>query len=375
MRLECSETRRLRVAHITLGLEVGGQEKLLVEFARHANREQFDLQFISLSSKGSLGRQIEEQGWTIHALEEAAGLRPLLVWRIANLLREHRIDVVHTHDDRPLIYGAPAARLARVERVVHTKHYSQVPHITRRQRLLSNVAGRLVDEYVCVSQQSARLSIESGVAESRIRVIWNGIDLRRFSFAGPKKDGPAIAVARLSPEKDLATLIAATAIIVRERPDFQLLIAGDGPCREALVGQVRQLGLQQRVTFLGERHDVPDLLAKASMFVLPSLVEGISLTLLEAMATGLPVIATVVGGNPEVVRDSETGLLVPKQQPAAIAGAVLMLVDDHNLCLRLGTAARKRVDQCFEVGAMIQHYERLYTSRVPRSTLQAVHGI
>src|SRR5438093_9764582 len=124
-----SAPRRRRLAHITLGLDTGGQEKLLVEFARHADRRRFELFFLSLTSRGSLAPDIEQQGWPVVALEESPGFRPAIALHIVPWLRRWRIDVVHTHDSRPLIYGAPAVRLAGVPRLIHTRHFAQLAYL------------------------------------------------------------------------------------------------------------------------------------------------------------------------------------------------------------------------------------------------------
>src|ERR1700736_3137231 len=132
-RLYGTAPRRRRIAHITLGLDTGGQEKLLVEFARLADRARIHLTFISLTPRGRLAAAIEAWGWPVIALDELPGFRPGLVLRLAPLLRRLRIDVVHTHDHKPLIYGAPAARLAGVKHIVHTRHFAQLAQFTRRQ--------------------------------------------------------------------------------------------------------------------------------------------------------------------------------------------------------------------------------------------------
>jgi hypothetical protein len=192
---------RLRVAHVTLGLDVGGQEKLLVELARHANRDGFELVFVSLTGRGRLAPDLESQRWPVVTLDQPDGLRPGLILRLARLFRELNVDVVHTHDDKPLLYGAPAARLARVRRVLHTRHGRAIG-LSRRQRFLVRLAARLTDAFVCVSEDCAELSRRQGVSARRVLTLRNGIDVSRFSYAGPHKGGPAVTVARLSPEKD-----------------------------------------------------------------------------------------------------------------------------------------------------------------------------
>jgi glycosyltransferase involved in cell wall biosynthesis len=350
------------VAHITLGLEMGGQEKLLVEFARHADRAQFALHFVSLTTRGSLARDIEAAGWPVTALEMPSGLRLRLMLRLASFFRRWQIDVVHTHDERPHIHGVVAARVARVPRVIHTRH-GQALRLTRRQTALVNLAAGLTDRFVCVSEDCARRTVEHGVSRRKVCTLWNGIDLTRFLYAGPSRDGPIVTVARLSPEKDVATLLRAAA-----NPDaagLHVEIAGAGPCLPELQRLAQELGVGERVRFLGEVRDVAALLARASVFVLPSASEGISLTLLEAMARGLPVVATRVGGNPEVVREGETGLLVPPHDPPALAAALLRVRQDPEWGERLGKAGRRRVEQCFDVRRMVAAYEVLYQGHDP----------
>jgi glycosyltransferase involved in cell wall biosynthesis len=192
-------------------------------------------------------------------------------------------------------------------------------------------------------------------------VVWNGIATERFAFARKSLDGPVVTVARLSPEKDIGTLLCALALAAPASPSLRLEVAGDGPCLPDLQRLVADLGLGERVRFLGQVRDVPALLARAGLFVLPSLIEGISLTLLEAMASGLPVLATRVGGNPEVVEEGQTGYLVPAGDPAALGEGLLRLWNDPADRLRLGEAGRRRVKEHFTIRWMVAAYESLYT--------------
>lgn len=369
----------IRVAHVSLGLNVGGMEKLLVEFARHADRERFDLHFVAIQSRGKLADDVEACGWKATCLEKPAGLRPLYVLELARQLRKRRIDLIHTHNTAAYLYGVPAAQLARVRAVIHTRHgqrFGAPARETRTFRLLS----RYVDRVVCVSEDSRRLSAGEGIAEEKTCTIWNGIDIERFQYTGSTTAGPAVLVARLSPEKDIACLIRAVQLVIRTHPSFRLEIAGDGQCRPSLQALVSEFGLEQSVRFLGEVRDVPRILQRASMFVLPSLTEGISLTVLEAMASGLPVVATHVGGNPEVVVAGETGLLVPPGSPQELAGAIEELHSDPDRAHKMGFAGRQRVETKFDVRRMVAEYEVLYscscraTRRSP-PTVQRRQGI
>jgi glycosyltransferase involved in cell wall biosynthesis len=352
--------RRTRVVHVAQNLEMGGLERLLVEFARRENRAQFDLHFLLLGKPGVLASEVRAAGWPVTALHQDEGFRPLLYLRLLWHFLRVQPDAVHTHDDRPLIYAAPAARLARVRRVIHTRHAGGYVRVTARQAALRQFAARQVDAFVCVSRDAAEMARDEGTPEKILRVVPNGIDLERFRPGVYPATGPAVVVARLIPEKDIATLIKATSLVVPHAPDFRLVIAGDGPCRPELGALVARLELTDRVTFLGVVQDVPPLLASARLFVLPSLSEGISLTLLEAMASGLPVVATRVGGNPEVVADGTTGLLVPSGHPVALAEAIVSIYTNPARGVTLGRAGRARVEQFFDLTRMIRSYEALY---------------
>jgi glycosyltransferase involved in cell wall biosynthesis len=339
---------------------MGGMEKLLVEFARHADRNRFDLHFVSMTTKGCAAAEIESLGWPVTSLDVMPGFRPAVVFRIAKVLRGLKSDLVHTHNTKPLLYGAPAARAAGIRAVIHTRH-GQGRNTTRRQSMMFKlVARQCVDRIVSVSRDSAQLAAGQGLPEEKLITIHNGIDLSRFSLSGPRASGPAIAVGRLSPEKDIPTLLHAAAIVTRQEPSFRLRLLGSGPCLQELQHLREQLGLRDHVEFAGAVNDVAAELAKSRMLVLPSLSEGISLALLEAMAVGLPTVATNVGGNPEVVLDGVTGLLIPKRSPELLADAMLKIYREPELGRAMGLAGRQRVETCFDARQMVARYEALY---------------
>lgn len=340
----------------------------MIEFARRLPRARFEQIFVSMTDRGRLGSTLEDLGCRVVTLDQPEGLRPSAVFRLARLLGKVKPAVLHTHDDKPLLYGVLACRLARVPRLIHTHHHGPLPHITRRQERLIAWAARGTDRFVCVSHSAAAYMARQGVPRNKLMTLWNGIDLERFPFAGPRDGGPAVVVARLSPEKDHATLLQAVALTVERCPDFTLEVAGDGPLRRELEDRSRTLGISGSVRFLGEVRDVAALLERARLFVLSSRTEGISLTLLEAMARGLPVAATAVGGNPEVVAAGETGLLVPAGNPPALAEALTTLWTDSAVRRRFGAAGRRRVERHFDIREVVSRYEALYDGQLAGGT-------
>jgi glycosyltransferase involved in cell wall biosynthesis len=261
------------------------------------------------------------------------------------------------------LHGVIAGRLARVPIIVHTKHGQNIYRVPRAAAT-NRFSSWLSDCVIPVSQNAFDVAIRrEHVPSGRLHVIRNGIDLEAFSFAenvAPKRLRNAIHVARLDPVKDQATLLRAIRIVVDAEPGFRLTIVGDGPERRRLVQLSNELRLEDNVSFLGFRDDVHELLSSAGLFVLSSLVEGISLTLLEAMAVGLAVVATDVGGNREVVVHGETGLLVPARSPEQLAEGMLTLVRSPQMMHTMGRAARKRVEQEFDLRQVVSRYEALY---------------
>jgi len=234
----------------------------------------------------------------------------------------------------------------------------------------NRLATALSDCIVPVSEATAEVARRvERVPAHKLRVIRNGIDLAEFpARAQPSGStpAPAIHVARLQRIKDQPTLLRAVRQVVDVEPDFQLDIVGDGPDRAELHALAQDLELDGHVRFLGSRDDVSRLLSSASLFVLSSLSEGIPLTLLEAMATGLPAVATDVGGNREIVIPGETGLLVPAGSPPALAEALRALWADPDRARRLGAAGRRRVEQEFDMRQVVARYENLYQELLQR---------
>jgi glycosyltransferase involved in cell wall biosynthesis len=239
--------------------------------------------------------------------------------------------------------------------------------------------GRLADEITAVCEFSATsLADNDGFPRRRIAVIPNGIDLDRYSAVDDRPHLRArlglamdrqyiVIVARFHPVKDHATLLRAFATLADQRTGVDLLLVGDGPLRQALERQIDELNIRPRVHLLGVRSDVADLLRASDIFVLSSVSEAASITLLESKACGLPAVVTDVGGNPELVRDHVDGLLVPRGDAERLAQALLSLADRPDLRHAMGTAAATDVADRFRIQTTIERYQRLYERNAPTS--------
>lgn len=367
--MQRNASKKIRICHVSMCLSTGGLERLLVEFARRTDPQKFDLQFVALGKLGTPAEEIRSLGHRVTSLSETSAAGRLGKFReLAKLFRNEQIDVIHSHNTYAHFYSALAGRYANVPVILNTQHGRGCgPHW--KQRLHFFLANRLAHQVLAVSEDSARICQQQDRwSRPKISALWNGIDLQRFAYHGPANHSTAISVARLSPEKDFGTLIRATALVVREFPDFHLTLVGDGPERSFLEELTAQLELTRQVTFLGERNDVPALLKQAAMFVSSSSTEGISLTLLEAMAVGLPIVTTAVGGNPEVVQDEVTGYLVPACNPKRLAEAICLHLRQKDTWQAMGELARNRVEQQFNIERMIREYEEIYSRQYQQAT-------
>lgn len=287
---------------------------------------------------------------------------------LVRLLRDERPAVFHAHLTWPLAckYGLVAAIAARVPAVFATVQlFMELPY-DRSARAQQRLIAAGVDAYIAVSCHVARrLRQVFGIPERKIAVVHNAIPLaaeRPVEAVGapgerqPNGSPSVLTIARLDPQKGLDYLLDAAARV----PQARFALAGDGPERARLEARARALGLEDRVSFLGYRRDIPELLARCDLFVLPSLFEGLPLAALEAMAAGRPVIATAVGGTDEAVIHGETGILVPPADPDALARAIRALLAAPALAERLASAGRARVRREFGAETMVERVETLY---------------
>jgi glycosyltransferase involved in cell wall biosynthesis len=355
-------TSRVTVVHVVASLDVGGLEGVVFDLVKHADRTRFAPRVVCLEDLGAWRWRFAELGIPVDCIAPQRGGLAGRILRLARRLREIGADVVHTHNVKPHLHGALAAALARVPVALNTKHGRNFP--TRPLARLGNrLACRVCTDLVGVSADCASIwrDIERARPE-KVSTITNGVDLAAFPFSPRPAGGPprAVSVARLSSVKDPVTLLLATRRVLDREPGFRLDLAGDGPLRFEVEQAIVRLRLGGAVRMHGAIDDVRPVLSGASFFVLASTSEGVSLTLLEAMAVGLPVVATRVGGTPEVVDHGVTGVLVPPRAPEALADAMLWMLRQPGQRERMGRLARCRVEDRFDVRRTVAAYEQMY---------------
>jgi sugar transferase (PEP-CTERM/EpsH1 system associated) len=370
---EGSLTTRRRpalIAHVIPTLRVAGLENVVARLTDRL-RGGFRHVVVTPGGDGPMRERFPEDVPVVAMAEQHRRDR----WnalRMALLFRSLRPDIVHSRN-WSCVDAIIGARLGGVPIVIHSEHGREASDPEGRDRVRRigrRVLAPMVSQFVTVSQDLARWLIEDiGVPRRKVLSICNGVDTRRFAPAGRQAARAALGlgpeqvvigtVGRLDPVKDQVGLLKAFSQLAHDSRTL-LLIVGDGPCRKDLEAAVDTLGLRERVWLVGERNDVPAVLSAMDVFVLCSVGEGISNTILEAMATGLPVVATRVGGNPELVTDGRTGFLVDARSPAALATSLRRYLDEPTLLAQHGRAARDHAEAEFSLERMVAAYERLY---------------
>ena len=362
------------IAHIVHRLDYGGLENGLVNIINGLPSRTYEHVIICMTRATGFRERIRRAGVAIHELDKSPGKDPGAYLRLWRLLRRLKPDAVHTRNtgviDSQLIAG-----LARVPRRIHGYHGWDVDDLSGTdpgRNRLRRLCDPLIDRYVVVSRQiGAWLADTLAVSPTRITHICNGVDVERFrpsptGATSQETTRPVVigTVGRLQAVKNQMLLVRACGLLLREAPQlagtWHLRIVGDGPGRPAIEAAIREEGLEQLAAIAGWTDDVPEALRSIDIFTLPSLNEGISNTILEAMATGLPVIATAVGGSPELVANDETGFLVPVNEPAALADRLLRYLQSPRLAASHGRAGRLRAEGEFAMARMVENYARLY---------------
>lgn len=363
----------MTICHLLHGLTVGGAEVLAARLGRQM-RERYRFVFACLDELGPLGEQLRADGFPVHLLHRRPGVDGKLTWRLRRFLKREGVDLVHAHQYTPFFYAAAARLPWRSPPILFTEHGRQYPDYPRHKRIFANrflLRGR--DRVVGVGEAVRQALIHNeGLPPTRVQVVYNGIAAADFAHASEERvsvrrelgltadDFVLMLVARLDPLKDLATAVRTVERVAREQPGTRLLLVGEGPERAMVESLVRTKSLEKHVRLLGLRRDVAHLLAAADLFLLTSISEGIPVTVLEAMASGVPVVATSVGGLAEIITHGQDGFLAPAGDDAALAGHVLRLAQDAALHRNLVEAGRQCVRQRFCEVRMHAEYERLY---------------
>jgi glycosyltransferase involved in cell wall biosynthesis len=363
---------RIRVLNLLTNFHIGGTERQVANIAQRLDSSRFDLHLACLRNSGELLEELKDLDvprpeFRIGSLYSVSTLIEAI--RMFRYLRRNRIQLVHSYGIYPNIFTVPVARLAGVPIVIASIR-DRGDILKPWQRKLQKVVCKLAD---CILVNAATIRdalIEQGYKPDNIEVIPNGVvpaKAPRSSGIGIREElglppsAPIVLVfSRLNRMKGVEYFLEAALQVSKRFADVRFVIAGDGAARAELQEYANRLGIASSVLFTGFRTDLPLLLKEADISVLPSLSEGLSNSILEAMLAGVPVIATDVGGNPEIVEDGVTGLLVPVRDSAALAKAMIRMFEEPGIRVQFGAAGRRRIATVFSMDGSLASVERLY---------------
>lgn len=381
--------RKPRILYILNTLGGGGSEMLTLRIIHGLSSAGFEFAVVSLVSDGTMAQDMGSVA-RLYMLGHQGGIRPSLALRLRRIIRQERPHIVHSHHIAPVLYAWLSTRsLWKRPRLIHTVHvlpelHHQYGNLSRKAVCAYHFLLRRVDHVVCVARyERERLLHALGIPPCSITAIPNGIDLSKFRPSSgsvtlreelgiPPNALVVTCVGAFRRQKNQTCLIEAFHLLLKHRQDVVLLLVGGtaedrSPLWEAQE-RVKSLGLESSVRFLGPRPDVPQILAITDVYAQPSLYEGLPLSVMEAMAMQRAIVATDVGGNNELIREGQTGLLVPKNDPQALCHALLRLLGDAGLRVSLGAAARDLVSKDYTESCMIERYEMLYRILARRSS-------
>jgi sugar transferase (PEP-CTERM/EpsH1 system associated) len=376
----------IRVTHVALSLDVGGLERIVVDLVRQGQELGQQVSVVCLERRGTLAHQVEDLKARLVCVNKKSGLKFKTIGRMKAVLRELHPDVVHTHQVGALFYTGTAARSVGVPVVVHTEHINNIRKSSsgrlRRLRMswLWWWAARYAARFFCVSEDIAQeMRDRRLVPTEKLCVLLNGIDTVRFAGSseatalreemGIAADSPVIGtVGRLNEVKSQDLLLRAFAEIKKRIPEAHLLLVGDGPMREALGELAVKLRIAPAVHFTGYQAQPERFLHAMNVFALTSRLEGLPLAILEAWAAGLPVVASAVGGVPDLVQHEGNGLLFPSGDETMLVTLLQKLIRDPQRAHRLGAAGRREVVARYSLTRMAEDYQRHYLQLLRDST-------
>lgn len=363
---------RRRVLHVLANLGAGGAERMAVHILLGLDRRRFEPAVVAYSARygSDLEQHLDRAGVKTWFLGKGPGFDPRTYYHLHRVFKEFHPDIVHTHV-HVMRYAFPSLMYFKPRVMVHTVHNIAECEIEPRARWLQHLAYRRGVIPVAVAREVAA-TVEHVYGIGNCRVVWNCIPTELYgSPQVPREVWRAkqgfleddilfICVARFATQKNHALMISAFARGPAANPKAHLVLAGQGVLRAELQVHVNELGLTNRVHFLGLRRDIPDVLGAADIFVLSSDYEGNPLSVIEAMAAGLPVVSTAVGGVPELLQNGKEGFIVQPGRVEEFSEAMVTLLNDSTLRRTMGTAAAVRARENFDVSAMVRAYEELY---------------
>ncbi len=361
-----------KIAHVTFDMQIGGAERVILNLVENTDIDRFDITILCIENHlGELGTQLKEKGIKIITFGRNPGFDFKLLKKIRGYIRQNKIEILHCHQYTPYTYGVLASFLLPCD-VIFTEHGRFYPDVRKFKRVMINpLLEKITKRITAISSATVSALIKyENFSSQKIDLVYNGLEDSKYNISASRNikkefDIPEDVyiigtVARLDPIKNQKMMFHALKSIKEKIPEIKLLVIGDGPERKSLENLVIELQLQENVVFTGFRNDVHLFYQIMDIFLLTSFSEGTAMTLIEAMASSLPCIVTDVGGNPEVVINNETGIVIPSDRHDLLTTTVCELLWDTAKIKKMGQAGRQRFEQNFTIEKMVDAYQKLY---------------
>jgi len=365
--------RKINVIHLVEELTIGGLEKILTSIVLNLDKKKYNVSVWCLREGGFFANKLAKEGIDFKILHISTSRNPLSIYKLYKLLKSRKFDIIHTHAYSAGTIGRMSAFLAGVPVIISHNH-SVYDYYNRRYHFVEWFLSLITDRVVCVSDIVNRFANETQRINARkLITIHNGIDseytvlekrtsVLRKELGIPVDHSVICTIAHMEEHKGIKYLLESASLLLQSRNDVSFLVVGEGRLKEKLKILCADLKIEENVVFAGERGDIPEILSLTDIFVLPSLREGLPLTILEAMACGKPVIATNVGGIPEVVKDGVSGILISPKDPESLHSAMNELLGDREKMKKMGHNGKRVCSESFDSKTMIRKIEDLYDS-------------
>ncbi len=363
----------IRILNVVHSMDIGGMENGLVNIINRSDSSLFQHDICCMSRDGRLAKRIVRDDCNIFSLNKKEGFDVFLFYKIWKIINEKKYDIIHTRNWSAFDAIVPG-RFSKGSKIVHSEHGTGFSGQIRRRIIARRILDGFISGYVTVSKSLQNWMCNSvGIKSGKIQIIPNGVDTDRFSPGLERKETllhiPSQScvigyVGRLDRIKNIPALIHAFSGLLNDFKKLYMVIVGDGPQEKPLKRMVADLNLLDKVHFTGSKDDVVPYLRSVDVFVLPSELEGMSNTILEAMAVGLPVVAFKVGGNPEIVEHRKTGFLVDEKTPEALSDGIAFYLKNPHLIREHGNGGLRRAFARFSLSKMVKEYEMLYLKLV-----------
>ncbi len=351
-------------------MNVGGAEKHVILLASGLRQRGYDAQILSIFQEGTLAGKIRKEEIPFSCLQLPKGWGGDAFFKIYQWLRQNPVDILHTYLFGFHLFAGLPARLLKVPVIVSSRReiaeWRKARHVW-----IENLGNHFVDRVICCSQAAQKWTLDhEKIAREKVLTLYNGVDQKYFAsadglkirheFGIPENAFVVGTVANFAEEKGYPYLLEAVSVIAQEHPEAWFLFVGSGPLEAEIKQKAARLPNSDRILFTGIRSDIPDLISAMNVFVLASVIEGFPNVLLEAMSMAKPVVATCVGGIPELIESEKDGILVFSKDSQGLANVILQCLRDPSTANRLGTKARHKIEQNFSLDQMIDQYEAFY---------------